>query len=948
MRLQHLSLIVAGTQVTCAAVSAIIAQRVGSTLVTDRTGTPKTILISDSLLSEVESRAGGKGHNIYRLSAAGIMTPPWAVLGADMFDEFRTPLDGDIAQLLAGVRPANADQVARDIETMIMTAEMSVSQVEIIRRAYEMVEGGVVAVRSSAKAEDSRGHSFAGQFATFLGVLGIEQVIESVQRCWASFYSARSLLYRLQHGLEFDDARMAVIIQRLVHADSSGVIFTCNPAEARPEMMIGAVYGLGEGLVSGAVDSDTVVVSRTDQTVSRYTTGEKLRRFDYSDATGLIDRPVADDLRSARVLADADVAMLAQAAEDIEALFGEPQDIEWAIAKGRLWILQARPITTAAEAASDARPEDYRIWDNSNIIESYNDVTTQLTFTFARHLYHQVYREFVRLLHIPEEQREEMDSWLADMLGNFNGRVYYNLINWYRVLRVLPFYRMNRAVFEVSLGVQQRLSDEEVGRLVPAPYSCTSRLTEWRLRARTTFRFALRYLTSHRDVLRFLKHFYSVFYEFESIDYDALSSPSIYRYYCALERKLLRSWGAMVILESVIGMSLGALTGLTRRWLPDAPSWFLWAVASPGTGIESIAPVRALDNLVRLAREDPEIERVILETPHDQARSELEVLGREAFLGGVDDYVRHFGYRTLDELKLEEPDLSDNPSAFFVMLADALRRPQTADGAAVGMGSAEADAVLARELNLIQRWIFGLVRRKVQRGLADREQVRFCRTRSFGIARRMFLAIGRDLAQSGAIPSARDVFHLRLEELRGCFSGTIAHHELGSLTELRNRAFEADKRLVGPGRFVTQGLIYWHGNLERAGWGAVTEGNLVAGAPQWTVLHGIPSSPGIGEGQARVAREPWEASGGILVTYRTDPGWAALLPGIAGLVIERGSPLTHVAIVARELGIPTVVQVPDVTRIVRTGQRLRVNGYDGTVTVLADTSHSDRTSQSTS
>jgi phosphohistidine swiveling domain-containing protein len=915
---------------------------------TDRTVVPKTIVTSDSPLSTVESLAGSKARNLYRLAAAKVRTPPWAVVGADVFDEFRVALDGDIARLLAGISPRSAGDAARDIEAVIMTAEIGTALTEVIQRAYDRVEGGVVAVRSSSQAEDGETYSFAGQFTTFLGVSGIGPVIDAVRQCWASAYSERSLLYRLQHGLELNDARMAVIVQRLVRADSSGVIFTRSPTMAGDEMVIGAVYGLGEGLVSGAVDSDTIVLGRADRKVSRYTIGEKLERFDYAEESGFGSRPVPEVLRGARVLADADIALLTQAAEKIEGLFGAPQDIEWAIAEGDLWILQSRPITTITPTAVAGSPEDYRIWDNSNIIESYNDVTTQLTFTFARHLYHQVYREYIRLLRLPEEQREEMDSWLTNMLGTCNGRVYYNLLNWYRVLRVLPFYDMNRAVFEVSLGLQERLSDEEIRRLVPAPYSCSSRSSEWRLRANTTFNFVRRFLTSHRDVRRFLAHFYSVFDEFDQVDYDALSSPQVYRVFCTLERKLLTRWGAMMLLESVIGMSFGLLAGLTRRWLPDAPGWYIWAAASPGDHIESIEPVRALANLVRRAREEPDIERVVLETPSNRVRAELEALGREAFLTAVDDYVGKFGYRSLDELKLEEPDLSENPSAFFVMLADGLRRPQENGETTTGVGPAEVDATLARELNPAQRWVYGLVRRKVQRGLADREQVRFCRTRSFGLARRMFLAIGRDLARSGAIESERDVFHLRLEELRGCFAGTIAHRELWPLVELRRRAYDEDGHLVAPARFVTQGLIYWRGNLEQAGWATERDGGpLAADGAQRAVLRGVASSPGIREGVARVAREPWEASGGVLVTYRTDPGWAAVLPGVTALVIERGSPLTHVAIVARELGIPTVVQVPDVTRVVRTGQRLRINGYDGTVMVLSEPGGPTATRQGT-
>ena len=244
------------------------------------------------------------------------------------------------------------------------------------------------------------------------------------------------------------------------------------------------------------------------------------------------------------------------------------------------------------------------------------------------------------------------------------------------------------------------------------------------------------------------------------------------------------------------------------------------------------------------------------------------------------------------------------------------------------------EALLDAHLNPIQRWIFERVRSRVRMAIQARETVRFCRSRAFGVARRMFRAMGEGLAQQGLLESGRDVFHLRLEELRGCFDGAVSHRELRPLIEQRKADFASYREMVElPPRFVTRG--------SPAAWLAQPE-NLAkvreaAGSDQNAELRGTPCSPGIAEGVAKVVREANEFDAGILVTYRTDPGWVPVFASAQALLVERGSPLTHAAIVAREIGIPTIVQVPGLTRQVRSGMRLKVDGHSGRIALLTPT-----------
>ncbi|MFE9323877.1 phosphoenolpyruvate synthase [Nocardia sp. NPDC052278] len=905
---------------------------------------------------------GGKARGLYTLHNGGFRVPDWAVLGTDVFNRFliETDTDADLATIVLNVTSSDdldsALAAGAELRAAIVDAPLPQPVRELIADAYGRLGAAAIAVRSSAVVEDGPGQSYAGQFDSFLNVNGVDAVAARVRDCWASAFSERSIRYAFAHGQPRADA-IAVVLQRLIDARFSGVMFTANPISgAADELVVSAVYGLGEGLVSGAVDADSVVVDKSSGTVLETTVGDKDRSYAPAGEQGCTVLEVEPQRRESTVLADAELAELVEWGRKLEADFGAPQDIEWAIDADGLWFLQSRPITTAitdgpmrgavlrgaGEVLADG---DERIWDNSNIIESFSGITSPLTYTTAADIYGRVYHGYAKSLRVPDAQLRQTDRWTPVLLGYFHGRVYYNLLHWYRMVGIAPGYPLNRKVLEAALGVDEPLPDEIAKTLRPFTFR-TPPARLWS-RAITTVTYVRRLFGIDDMVERFMTDFYHVYDEYDALDYSTLTGEQAYAAYRKVDRDLVERWGPLMVLDAILLTCTGLMYLLTKLLLPKAPEWFLYAVVGPGADVESAEPARAMTELAQFVRQDPELVSLINSTAPEQIYD--AVRDRTEFRSRIEDYIDRYGYRSLDELKLETPDLREEPASLFVMLRSAIGRVGEATQHSRG---AEADEYLDANLRGFRRRIYERLRGKVNRCAAHRERLRFCRTRAFGMVKRMIRVMGRDLVARGVIDEFDDVFALTVQELRGCYDSSAVSSDLqavasgavssdpqaatsGGLRDLvaaRKAQRARDAELVAPARFVTSGPAFGRAELARQGWVPVTD---TPAATVGTVLPGTPSASGIVEGAAVVVDEPRDVAGGILVAYRTDPGWVAALPSASALVIERGSPLTHVAIVARELGVPTVVQVKDLTKKIRSGMGIRVDGTNGTVTVLS-------------
>jgi pyruvate,water dikinase len=760
---------------------------------------------------------------------------------------------------------------------------------------------GLFAVRSSAVDEDGATHSFAGQLESFLNV-SRDEVLDKVRLVWQSGFSERIVLYRKQAGLTLPPPVPAVLVQHMVPSEVAGVAFSADPVSGRRGVVvIAAVRGLGEALVSGARTGDSFHVDREDRVISNE-----------------VVEPGNPTLSEAAIL---EIARLARSAA---CHFGRPQDIEWAMAGGRLYLLQSRPITSLSRQID---PDGaWQLYDNSNIAESYGGVTTPLTFSFARHVYEEVYHQFVKILRVPERRIEANRDVFGRMLGLVRGHVFYNLLSWYRVLAMLPGFAVNRHFMEQMMGVKEPLPEDVLKDLVGSPRKTT-------LRDYVEIGGTLAGLiASHVSLPKSIEAFYVRLEETlkpGALAAEDLRPDELAAAYRKLQNQLLTRWDAPLINDFFAMIFFGMSRKLVDKWCGDPDGTLQNDLISCQGGIISAEPAKRMIHLAGLARQSPEL----LAALQDGSLGDIRNLMTNApeFQSEYQRYLEKFGDRCLEELKLESATLHDNPLVLLRSIGRLAGSPERAafDRDAVGK-SAMTRVEKALSGHALRRAIFSYVIRQTRDRVRDRENLRFERTRVFGRVRRIFVELGKRLYAQDLLERPRDIFYLQAEEALGFVEGTAVTTDLKSLAKLRREEFAEFGDNPPAGRFETRGLVY-------VGHGFEGKKAMDSEIPSGEESKGLGCCPGIVRARVRVILDPRDARihpGEILVAPRTDPGWIMLFPSASGLLVEHGSLLSHSAIVAREMGIPAVVSIAGLTSWLQTGDLVELDGSTGRVTRL--------------
>ena len=869
---------------------------------------------------------GGKAAALSALSGTGLNIPVWFVIAPNAFEASLSP-----EQRQALLQAVDQDQIQIIFNEVLPVPSLMTEVAEQFAALDEELR--YVAVRSSGVQEDGVEHSFAGQFDSFLFVTR-EYLPARIVDVWRSGFNERLLAYRHENKLQGLPQAPAVLVQVMVDSEVSGVAFSADPVSGRRSVaVVSGLRGLGTALVSGDADADTWRVQFDGTVLDRDIVAKTLEHRPAPNThEGVVARDVVEPVASEPALTDEQVARVAELARWTERHFGRPQDIEWSMHGGEFFLLQSRPITSLANTPD---PDGiYAIWDNSNIVESYSGITTPLTFSFALYAYEGVYREFCRLLGVPKAIVEANDLTFRRMLGLIHGRIYYNLLNWYRVIALLPGYMSNRRFMEQMMGVRESLP-EEITKATSNATRSARLIDQFRL-IRTMAGMVVNQVRLPRMIDRFYDRLNAALHPPDP-PLGVRRLDQLVADYRKLERTLLTRWDAPLINDFFAMIFFGVLGRLTSKWCSeeedDQSSLQNNLVCNQG-GMISAEPAKRIVEMARLVAHHEDLIDALC---HSTTTAAVQALHDHKELARLyDDYLVTFGDRCLDELKLESTTLFDDPEPLVRSIGHAAARLARGQAFEAGISSdvredAEQRVHQALDRNILRRPIFAWVLRNARRRVRDRENLRFERTRLFGRVRRIFLEVGRRFFAEGVLDDPRDIFYLELDEILSYAEGAASCQDLRGLAVVRRSAFERYAKLDAPAdRFETFGSPYIANSYkpqaaDRTGDDKVSDASG---------LRGIGCCPGIVRGRVRVIRDPRGAElqqGEILVAERTDPGWIMLFPAAAGILVERGSLLSHSAIVAREMGIPAIVSLAGITTQVETGDWIEMDGAQGIV-----------------
>ena len=868
--------------------------------------------------------AGGKAMNLGELARAGFPVPPGfcvttAAYGMVAGDAGLEPTLAALAEADAGDTGRLAE-LAAEARSRLTGAHVPEVLGRAIGEAYGELGGGVpVAVRSSATAEDLPGASFAGQQDTYLNVVGAEAVLDAVQRCWASLWTDRAVSYRARNAIDPRGVRLAVVVQRMVDASVAGVLFTANPVTGkRHQAVIDASSGLGEAVVSGAVNPDHFVADAATGEIVERRLGDKRVAIVAGVGGGTERVELAAEAHEAS-LSDAQILALAELGGRVEEHYGDPQDTEWAIdGDGGVWLLQARPITTLFPLPDDAPAgeEDLRVYFSFNVaqgvygpltpmgIQAFRLITSSVA-AFAGHPPRNPYKGAG--FFVESACRMFMD--VTSVLRSRQGQRLFEGFMTNMEARTVPIVRQlanDPRLATVPTGLWPILRTLLlVGARGRAPLHVAEALAlPVRGRARTA-----------RAVARLRK---------------ADGTPSGATGHLLAAERLLRD-GPPEILANVPPVFVSGLlaNALAGRLLGDLATDDERRVAmralphNPTTEMDL-----ALWALAREARSDPDSARLVGQDPPERLAEEYHDGSLPPKLqGGLTDFLRLYGHRGVAEIDLGLPRWSEDPTYIMGVLANYLRLEdaQSAPDLRFGRATREAEEMVAelgrragskgRLRGLLVRFLLG--RARELSGL--RETPKFAIVLLMARVRALLWPVGEELARAGRLEKAGDIFFLGVPEAWAALAG----EPLREIVRERRAVYEREK-----GRKHVPRILLSDGTEPTA------DRHAAAGAEGG--LSGTPASGGVVSGTARVVLDPGNAHlepGEILVAPSTDPGWTPLFLTAGGLVMEMGGPMSHGAIVAREYGIPAVVGVPDATERLETGQKITVDGSEGIVSL---------------
>lgn len=786
------------------------------------------------------------------------------------------------------------------IENTVIPADI---ESEIIRHLEKFGVRDAYAVRSSATAEDLPAASFAGQHDTYLNIKGKKSILKYIRKCWASLFSDRAVIYRLQNGFDHRNVYLSVVIQKMIFPDAAGIMFTADPVTSnRKVLSIDAGFGLGEALVSGFVNADNYKV-REGTIIAKRISVKKLAVL-ASEEGGTKEQEIRPDKQNVQSLSDEEILELERLGRNIETYFGKPQDIEWCLSEGRFYIVQSRPVTTLFPVP-ERNDQDNHVYISVGHQQMMTDPIRPLGLSFfllttMAPMFKAGGRLFVDVTKMLASSGSR--EVLIKNMGQHDPLIkdaIMTIIERRDFIKLLPddevesdHNKNNKSKLNSEPSAQMENDPAIVSDLIERT-SISIELLKQRIRDK-----------SGTELLDFIQEDIQ---ELKKILFDPQSS-----------RVIMAAMNASLWINDNM-----------KDWLGEMNAADTLSQSVPNN-ITSEMGLALLD-VADVVRPFPEVIRYLQNAKYETFFDELVKLnGGQETMEAIDAFLNKYGMRCAGEIDITNTRWSEKPTTLIPMILSNIKNFEPGAGRRIfEQGRLEA---LRKEQELLDRL------KQLTDGInkAEKAKIMISIMRNFtgfreypkyGMINRYFvyklalLKEAEQLVQSNVIHAKEDIYYLTFEELREVVrTGKLDYQIISN----RKDEYKIYQKLTPP-RVIT------------------SDGEIIAGKYKrdnipFNSLPGLPVSSGVVEGRARVILKIEEADfdeGDILVTTFTDPSWTPAFISVKGLVTEVGGMMTHGAVIAREYGLPAVVGVVNATKLIKDGQQIRVNGTEGYVEILS-------------
>lgn len=866
---------------------------------------------------------GGKGANLGELTHQGFPVPSGFCLSTKAFEQFTEacPQMEELYRLLESVTAVNLDTtrtIGQKVRQTLLDTPMPAPIIQAITTQWQQLgTEQAYAVRSSATAEDLPDASFAGQQDTYLNILGEAALLDAIKRCWVSLFTDRAILYRCQNQFDHREVALSVVVQQMVMAEISGTLFTADPLTGhRHTLTIDASFGLGEALVSGLVSPDAYRVDKRHYTIlERHIAQKKIAIFPENDG-GTRQETLSHTQQNQTVLTDNQILQLAQLGCQVEAHYGTPQDIEWAIKKGKLYLLQARPITSLYPINNLQSPDD-------SLHIYYSLGHQQMMTNTISPLGTSIMQAAMPIGNTPNQA--------GNSFAHSNGgRIFVDITLGLRhpILRklIMKIAAQFNALAPESLEIAMARPEFQRPNQLHIPWSIRWGILH--LLSRVISALWWQDLTGY---VHRVDHVIGL--QLQSVRATLNNKKTDADRIQAIQGVLSPFFSVILYWVPVFiaGMIAHQLLGLISRHWADPEDLEAYNLGVSGNAVTEMN--LALGDLADIARQSTSLSTLFTQLGDNsqtwltQAR---KLKDSDPFFEAWETFLANYGARGSAEIDIQTERWYEEPLPLLKVIASYLQKDAQSHRTQHQTLVQNQKQAVERLLNKAPKRFWGqaytrLIHRLIHvshEGGVLREHHKFLIVQMLRLIKETVSQVAINLTKAQKLPNADDIWYLSLYELHTLCQASTAQYT--DLITSRQANFARFAKMTPPLVLTSDGE-------------SPMVSYKVKDAPEGALV-GQPVSAGIYEGVVRVIHNPQTETlnvGEILVASFTDPGWTPLFINAGALIMEVGGVMTHGSVVAREYGIPAIVGVHEATKRLQTGQHIRINGNRGIIEVLS-------------